>query len=167
MRKAMSAVAAPAATLLGQTLRLAMALATSAVAAGAALAADSHLAADGYLILAPGEQALIHIDAARHVVVDQLGPIQPDAGKAGDSLADHLLVTFSTSGPMPGTSLVVRNGYANGFNYQARMRIGARVAPTSVCGLIPQGAGYENWADVLSGIEIGDFTAADAGALHC
>lgn len=136
-------------------------------AGGRALAADAHLAPDGYLMLKPGEQALIHFDEAHRIVLDQVGPLQPDSAKPDDAAPEHLLVAFSASGPMPGASMTVKNGYATGFNYQARMHIDGQVAPTGVCGLVPHGESDENWPSALTGIEVGDFAAADVNALHC
>ena len=136
-----------------------------ALLAAPALADTPPLTRDGYLVLTAGQTDLVHLDADGKIVFDQGWSAPGDSGRPADADADHLLITFTTGGP--GATLVVKSGYANAFNYHARVRRGAAVKPTSVCPIVAKGAAFETWQDAIDAVEVGDFKAATMDALRC
>ena len=145
-------------------IRLAL-IAIGAPLLAAPALADGPLTRDGYLIVRAGQTDLIHLDPNGKIVVDQGWPAPTDPGRPADADTDHLLISFTTAGP--GATLVVKSGYANAFNYHARIRRGSTVKPTSVCPIIAKGAGFETWQQAIDVVEVGDFKPATMNELRC
>jgi hypothetical protein len=113
------------------------------------------------LSIAAGETVTVRIDGDPPGFVE-LSRARGEA--AGPRAANTIRFTFSGGG-MP--MLQVENGYGQGFDYRARIVIGSRAAPTSVCTVMAGIMGFEGWQQPIDRLELSAPRLSDRPAMAC
>jgi hypothetical protein len=114
------------------------------------------------LSIVPGETVTVRIaeDPAGFVIVDR-----SSGEPQGERSADTLRFSFSDLGGM--TMLQVENGYARAFDYRARMFLGRRSAPTSICTVMPGIMGFESWPHAIDRLELREPRLSEDADMGC
>jgi hypothetical protein len=155
----------PGACLLG-----AVALLLLTTSASAAARIDE----SGRLVLAPGDQAVIHIDDHGRLAIDSTSNSDPSKVVDIAPPANRISVTLRLDATV-GTLMTVRNGFDHPLNYSAIMTVGPAVThtgksvsqPTSVCTLLPHVPVFENWHYAVDVIQLFDFVEAPTDSNVC
>lgn len=113
------------------------------------------------LSIAAGETVTVRIDG------DPAGFVELSRARgeaSGPRAANTIRFTFSGGG-MP--MLQVENGYGQGLDYRARMVIGSRSAPTSVCTVMAGITGFEGWQQRIDRLELSAPRLSDRPDMAC
>lgn len=114
------------------------------------------------LSIAPGETVTVRIaDNGRGFI-----ELSRTRGEAGGARAENT-VRFSFSNAGGQMTLRTENGYAQTFDYRARMFRGRRSANTSICTVPPRIMGLEGWGDRIDRLELREPRLSDTAEMRC
>jgi hypothetical protein len=113
------------------------------------------------LSITAGETVTVRIEGNPAGFVE----LSRERGEAGGPHAENIVRFTFSGGAMP--MLKVENGYAQGFDYRARMFAGTRSARTSVCTVMPRIMGFEGWQQPIDRLELSAPRLSDTPAMAC
>jgi hypothetical protein len=113
------------------------------------------------LSIAPGETVTVRIDGNPAGFVE----LSRERGEAAGPRAENTIRFIFNGGATP--MLQVENGYAQGFDYRARMIVGSRSAVTSVCTVMPRIMGFEGWQQRIDRLELSAPRLSDHPDMAC
>jgi len=113
--------------------------------------------------IAPGETVTVRVADGQtgFIVVERSQGGVPRGRRAGDT------VRFSFSEQDGNAMLNVENGYAEAFDYRARIHVGSRSARTSICTVMPRISTMEVWPDRIDRIELSEPRLSDGSNAGC
>jgi hypothetical protein len=122
------------------------------------------------ITIAPGETITARIiedpPAFELVARDTAAPrLDPEAPPPPENIVRFTFATLEGHGPV----LQVQSSYDRHFNYRARMFLGERSAPTSVCIVMPRIPGFEMWPHPIDRLELSQphFIQVAEGEISC
>ncbi|MEA3038147.1 MAG: hypothetical protein QOE79_660 [Sphingomonadales bacterium] len=126
-------------------------------------------AAPSPLTIAPGETVTARVsDDGASLVEISRGPAPTAKGDAAKPAENTIRFIFARANGDQ-RMLSIQNGYDRAFHFAARMFLGKRSAPTSICTIPPHLVSFENWQDPIDRLELSAPTlaAGGAGAFGC
>jgi hypothetical protein len=126
-------------------------------------------AAPAPLTIAPGETVTARVsDDGASLILISREPASTATGDPPQPPENTLRFSFTR---MNGNQrmLFIQNGYDRSFHFTARMFLGKKSAPTSICTIPPHLASFEHWPHPIDRLELSApaLSAGDASAFSC